>query len=183
MCDAQSHARIHGAGVMRRRAGGGGAVLRSRLPPSGMIEMTRRMKERTPLVLSSPPTFDDGAAGAAAAVAGTVPAAAKKAGAAGDEAVKLVEDVCAATIRGAGALGGKLIDVMRENTVAGFDFATGMLGAGSLGQAVELQAAFARRRVESIASQSREIADLARRTAYDSVAPYRELAERFTPRT
>ena len=93
---------------------------------------------------------------------------------AADESAAAMETSCAAARAGAAAINAKALDTLRANVEANFDFVESTLGVAGVAEYVELQGEFARRRIDAVADQFKEIGALARKVAADSVAPISE---------
>jgi phasin len=91
--------------------------------------------------------------------------------AAAEEASELIETIGSTAVRGASEYNLKLIDTMRANANAGFDFARELWGVKSPSEAVELSSAHARKSFEQFSSQSKELASLAQKVSNDTVEP------------
>jgi phasin len=93
--------------------------------------------------------------------------------AAGD-ATDVMEDTFSTAAKGASNLGLKMIEVARENSNSFFDFATSLLKAKSLSEAVELSSTQTRKQYEAVKTQTNELATMARKVATDTAEPVRE---------
>jgi phasin len=91
--------------------------------------------------------------------------------AAAEEASELIETTCTTAVRGVSEYNLKLIDTMRANANAGFDFARDLWAVKSPSEAVELSSAHARRSFEQLSAQSKELASLAQKVSNDTVEP------------
>jgi phasin len=93
---------------------------------------------------------------------------------AAEEATDLIEETYATASKGASDYGLKCIEVARENTNAGFDFATKLMTVKSLSEAVELSTAHARKQFEAFTTQSKGLAALAQKVTTETVEPVKE---------
>ncbi|MBB5047423.1 phasin [Rhodopseudomonas rhenobacensis] len=93
-----------------------------------------------------------------------------------------IEAVFSSASKGATDYSAKLVDIVKTNTNATFDFAQSLIGAKSLPEALELWTAHARKQVETLTSQTRELAELTQKAAADTVEPIKTHASKlFTP--
>ena len=91
-----------------------------------------------------------------------------------EEATDVLEDSFATATKGASELGLKMIEAARQNSNSTFDFATQLLNAKSLSEAVELSTAQTRKQYEALTTQTKELAAIARKVAAESTEPVRE---------
>lgn len=68
----------------------------------------------------------------------------------------------------------KLVDAMRANSDAGFDFVKALLGAKSWSQAIELNTAFTRQQFDAINAQGKDLAAFAQQAATEACAPLKD---------
>jgi phasin len=94
--------------------------------------------------------------------------------AATEEATDLIEDSYATASKGMVDYGLKLIDAHRANTNAAFDLASELLAVKSMSEAVELSTTHARKQLEAISAQTRELAALAQKVAAEASQPIKE---------
>ncbi|ABD89466.1 phasin [Rhodopseudomonas palustris] len=93
-----------------------------------------------------------------------------------------IEAVFSSASKGATDYSAKLVDIVKTNTNATFDFAQALIGAKSLPEALELWTAHARKQVETLTSQTKELAELTQKVAADTVEPIKtNAAKLFTP--
>ena len=97
-----------------------------------------------------------------------------KAKAAADEAASAFELSIAAARDGALAINTKAFEALRANAEANFDFLRAAFAAKSLSDLVALQAEFARKQVEAVAGQTKDIGALTQKTVAETVEPIRE---------
>ncbi len=77
----------------------------------------------------------------------------------------------------------KMIELMRANTDATFDFAENLLAAKSPTDAFETWRSFAEQQGQTLQKQSQELAALTQTVAQETMQPVREAAGRFTGST
>jgi len=94
--------------------------------------------------------------------------------AATEEATDLIEGSYATASRGYADYGLKMIEAMRANTNATFDFAGHLMAVKSLSEAVELSTAHMRKQFETMAEQGKEFGALAQKIATDTTEPLKE---------
>jgi phasin len=93
---------------------------------------------------------------------------------AAEEATDLIEDTYATASKGASDYGLKWIEAARENTNAGFDFATKLMAVKSFSEVVELSTAHARKQFETFTAQGKDLAALAQKVTTETVEPVKE---------
>jgi phasin len=76
-----------------------------------------------------------------------------------------------ATGQGAVALNRKIIDIAQRNINSSFDLAKGLAGAKNLAEAVELQSAYWRQQLDTLAAQAEEVRTLSTQVTADAAAP------------
>jgi phasin len=76
-----------------------------------------------------------------------------------------------ATNQGAVALNRKIIDIAQRNINSGFDLAKGLAGAKNLAEAMELQADYWRKQLDTVAAQAEEVRTLSAQVAADATKP------------
>ncbi|HEY1780358.1 MAG TPA: phasin family protein [Roseiarcus sp.] len=101
-------------------------------------------------------------------------AAFAKARTAADEATSAFEVSFAAAKHGAVAINAKGFEALRANADANFDFLKAVFAAKSLADVIALQAAYARKQVETFASQSKDLGALTQKAMADAVEPIKE---------
>ena len=101
-----------------------------------------------------------------------------KAKIAADETASAFEVSFAAAKDGALAINAKAFDALRANADASFDFLKAAFAVKSLPDLVTLQTEFARKQVETIASQTKDFGALAQKAIADAVEPLKEQAAR-----
>src|ERR1700684_1944218 len=91
--------------------------------------------------------------------------------AAAEEATDVLETTYSTATKGASDYGLKGIEVARINTNAAFDFAGEVMAAKTLSELVELTNAHARKQLETLTSQSKELGTLAQKVATEAAEP------------
>ena len=76
-----------------------------------------------------------------------------------------------ATNQGAVALNRKIIDIAQRNINSGFDLAKSLAGAKNLAEAMELQADYWRKQLDTVAAQAEEVRTLTAQVAADATKP------------
>jgi phasin len=76
-----------------------------------------------------------------------------------------------ATNQGAVALNRKIIDIAQRNINSGFDLAKSLAGAKNLAEAMELQADYWRKQLDTVAAQAEEVRTLSAQVAADATKP------------
>jgi phasin len=84
-----------------------------------------------------------------------------------------------ATGQGAVALNRKIIDIAQRNINSSFDLAKGLAGAKNLAEAVELQSAYWRQQLDTLAAQAEEVRTLSTQVTADAAAPITRGMEEF----
>jgi phasin len=93
---------------------------------------------------------------------------------ASDETASAFELSFAAVKDGAIAINAKAFESLRANADANFDFFKAVWGAKSLSDVVTLQAEFARKQVETMTTQTKDLGALTQKAVVDAVEPIRE---------
>ena len=101
-------------------------------------------------------------------------AAFTKAKTAADEAASAYEVSFAAAKDGALAINAKALEALRANADANFDFLKSVFAAKSLSDVITLQSEFARKQVETMTNQTRDIGALTQKAMADAVEPIKE---------
>src|ERR1700728_3607099 len=101
-------------------------------------------------------------------------AAFAKAKTAADEAASAFEVCFAAAKDGALAVNAKTFEALRVNADANFDFLKSVFAAKSLSDVIALQTEFARKQVETMTSQTKDIGALTQEAMADAVEPIKE---------
>src|SRR5258708_17865148 len=82
-----------------------------------------------------------------------------------------IEAVFTTATKGATDYSAKLLDIVKTNTNATFDFAQELVGVKSLSQAMELWTSHARKQVEAFTAQTKELAELTQKIAAKHAEP------------
>lgn len=93
---------------------------------------------------------------------------------AAEEATGIMESTYANASKGAADYGLKVVEIARANSNATFDFATELFGARTFAQAIEISTAHARRQIESLTEQTRELTSLAQKVVTHAAAPIKD---------
>jgi phasin len=88
-----------------------------------------------------------------------------------EESTAVLEDTYQTAAKGVTAYNLKVIEAARANANATFDFASRFVAVKSLSEAVELSSTHARKQFEALATQSKELAELAQKVASDTAEP------------
>jgi phasin len=91
-----------------------------------------------------------------------------------DEAASAFEVSFAAAKDGAFAINAKALEALRANADANFDFLKSVFAARSLSDVIALQTEFARKQVETMTSQTKDIGALTQKAMADAVEPIKE---------
>lgn len=93
-----------------------------------------------------------------------------------------VEAVFGVASKGISDYSSKMLGFFQANTFAVFDLAQQLAGVKSVSQAAELWQSHARKQIETLTDQSRELAELSRKVATDAVEPFKDsVAKLFQP--
>jgi phasin len=82
-----------------------------------------------------------------------------------------IEAVFTTATKGATDYSAKVLDIVKTNTNAAFDFAQELVGAKSLPQAMELWTAHTKKQVETLTAQTKELAELTQKIATETAEP------------
>ena len=93
---------------------------------------------------------------------------------AADETTSAFEVSFAAVKDGARAVNAKAFEALRANANANFDFLKAVFAAKSLSDVITLQNEFARKQVETMTSQIRDLGALTQKAMADAVEPIKE---------
>ena len=94
-----------------------------------------------------------------------------KAKVASDEAVDLLKNGYATVAKGATDYNLKVIDIVRTNTRAAFDYVDQLLDVKSPSEFVELSTAHMRKQFDTVSAQTKELSALAQKAATDAAEP------------
>lgn len=92
---------------------------------------------------------------------------------AAEEAATLIEDQAQAVSDTTTALNLKALTFAEANVNSAFELARKLLATKDLGEAVELQLAFARKQAETLGGQAKEFGELTNKAATDATKPYK----------
>jgi phasin len=93
-----------------------------------------------------------------------------------------VEAVLGSATKGATDYSTKMLDIMKTNTGATFDFAQEMVGVKSPSAAMELFTSFARKQIETFTGQTKELAELTQKIVTETAEPIKSgAAKLFKP--
>lgn len=93
--------------------------------------------------------------------------------AAAEETNELIESTYTTAMRGASEYGRKIIEALRANANANFDFARDLLGVKSASEAVEVSSAYVRKQFDVFTAQSKEFTSLAQKLSNETAEPIR----------
>ena len=93
---------------------------------------------------------------------------------AAEQATSIMETTYANASKGAADYGLKVVEMARVNSNAAFDFATELMGARTLAQAVEITTAHTRKQFEQITEQAKELTSLAQKVATQTAEPMKD---------
>jgi phasin len=97
-----------------------------------------------------------------------------KAKASADDAASAIEVSLTAAKDGVFAINAKAFEALRANAEANFDYLKASFAAKSLSDLVALQSEFARRQVETMTAQAKDIGALAQKAMTESAEPIKE---------
>jgi phasin len=97
---------------------------------------------------------------------------------AAEDATEAFEDSYETTRTGLVALTRTSLDNAKSHTDATYAFVRDFMGVKSFAEAVELQAAFARKQFETLSEQTRELQALAQKVSTDATRPVRQSFEK-----
>jgi len=93
---------------------------------------------------------------------------------AAEEATSILETTYANASKGAADYGLKVVEMGRANSNAAFDLTAELLGARSLAQVVEIYSSHARKQIEQMTEQARELSALAQKLATTTTEPIKD---------
>jgi phasin len=91
-----------------------------------------------------------------------------------EDATDVIEDTYATATKGASDYGLRWIEAARENTNAGFDFASQLMTVKTFSEMVELSTAHARKQFETLTAQTKDLTALAQKVAVETAEPAKE---------
>lgn len=86
-----------------------------------------------------------------------------------------LQDAATKSSKGFQELSLKTLEIARSNLNAHFDFMDALFKAKSLSQAVELQSAYAKKQVEALGAQTKELSSIAQKAVTDGSKPFQDL--------
>jgi phasin len=90
-----------------------------------------------------------------------------------------IEAVFTTATKGATNYSAKVLDIVKANTAAAFDFAQELVSAKSVPQAMELWSAHAKKQVETLTAQTKELAELSQKIATETAEPIKAGASKL----
>src|SRR5882762_6439879 len=90
-----------------------------------------------------------------------------------------IEAVFTTASKGASEYSAKLMEFMKANTTAGLDFAQELFGVKTPAEAMELWTAHARKQFETFTAQAKELAELSKKVAAETVEPIKASASKY----
>jgi phasin len=90
-----------------------------------------------------------------------------------------IEAVFTTATKGATDYSAKVLDIVKANTAAAFDFAQELVSAKSVPQAMELWSAHAKKQVETFTAQTKELAELSQKIATETAEPIKAGASKL----
>jgi phasin len=90
-----------------------------------------------------------------------------------------VEAVFTSATKGATEYSAKLLDIFKTNTNATFDFAQELVSTKSLPAAMELWSSHAKKQIESLTAQTKELAELTQKIATETSEPIKTGASKL----
>jgi phasin len=90
-----------------------------------------------------------------------------------------IEAVFTTATKGATDYSAKVLDIVKANTNAAFDFAQELVGAKTPSQAMELWSAHTKKQVETLTAQAKELAELAQKIANETAEPIKTGASKM----
>jgi len=91
--------------------------------------------------------------------------------AAAEETTGLFETTFATAAKGASEYNQKIIEALRANANAHFDFFSSLMGVKTPSEAIELSSTHARKTFETVSEQGKELASLAQKVSTDTAEP------------
>ena len=89
-----------------------------------------------------------------------------------------IEAVLTAATKGAGEYSAKVMEIVKTNTHASFDFAQELSSVKSPSQLMEIWTAHVRKQVETMTAQTKELAELAQKVAAETAEPIKASASK-----
>lgn len=94
--------------------------------------------------------------------------------AATEEATEALEGSYTTAAKGVAEFNQKALDAARTNLNAAFELASNLFKVKSLSESIELQSTFARKQMEAMQSQTKDLSELAQKVANDATAPLKD---------
>lgn len=94
--------------------------------------------------------------------------------AATEEATEAFEGSYTTAAKGVAEFNQKALEAARTNLNAAFEFASDLFKVKSLSETIELQSTFARKQLETLQAQSKDLSSLAQKVANDASAPLKD---------
>ncbi len=93
--------------------------------------------------------------------------------AAAEETNEMLEASYASAAQGASEYGVRMMEALRANINANFDFARELFAVKSPSQLIELSSSHARKQFEAVSLQSKDLASLAQKLSNEAAAPFK----------
>src|SRR4029078_1633416 len=90
-----------------------------------------------------------------------------------------IEAVFTSASKGASAYSAKMLEFFKANTTASLDFAQELFGVKTPAAAIELWTSHTRKQVETPAAQAKELTELGKKVATETVEPIKASAAKF----
>lgn len=91
-----------------------------------------------------------------------------------DETANVIEKSYYAARDGVIAINAKALEALRANAEANFDFMKAAFGVKSLADFIALQSEFARKQVDALSGQTKDIGALAQKTVSETIEPFKD---------
>lgn len=89
-----------------------------------------------------------------------------------------MEAAYSSVTKGASDFTAKLVDIAKVNTALAFDFAQALMGAKTMTEAFEMINSHAHKQLETLTTQSKELAEIGQKAATDVVEPLKASASK-----
>ena len=90
-----------------------------------------------------------------------------------------IEAVFTIASKGASEYSARLMEIVKANTTANLDFAQELLGVKSPSEAMELWTSHARKQLETVTAQAKELSELGQKVATETAEPIKANASRL----
>ncbi|KIZ39651.1 MULTISPECIES: phasin [Rhodopseudomonas] len=90
-----------------------------------------------------------------------------------------IEAMFSSVSKGASEYSAKLLDIAKTNTSANFDFAQGLFGAKTMPEAFEMWTSHAKKQLELLTAQTKDLAELTQKVAAETVEPIKANASKM----